>query len=52
VIGANFNLENLVTPLLTGLVSRIASTKAVVDQERALTVAEVQNLEHQLENSK
>ena len=46
VMGAQFNLENLITPLMTGLVSRIASTKAVVDQARALTVVEIQNLEH------
>ena len=52
VMGAQFNLENLITPLMTGLVSRIASTKAVVDQARALTVVEIQNLEHQLENAK
>ena len=52
VMGAQFNLENLITPLMTGLVSRIASTKAVVDQARALTVVEIQNLEHQLENTK
>ena len=51
-MGAQFNLENLITPLMTGLVSRIASTKAVVDQARALTVVEIQNLEHQLENTK
>ena len=52
VMGGHFDLDKLITPLLTGLVSRIASTKNVVDQARALTVEEVQGLEVQLENSK
>ena len=52
VMGGHFDLEKLITPLLMGLVSRIASTKNVVDQARALTVEEVQGLEMQLENSK
>ena len=52
VMGGHFDLEKLITPLMMGLVSRIASTKNVVDQARALTVAEVQSLEIQLEKSK
>lgn len=50
--GRTFQPENLITPLVTRLVSRIASCKAVADQARALTVAEVQILEKQLETAK
>ncbi len=51
VMGGHFDLEKFITPLMMGLVSRIASTKNVVDQARALTVNEVQGLELRLEKS-
>ena len=51
VMGAEFDLEKIVSPLMSGKISRITSTKAVTEQARALTVKEVQLLEKRLSTS-
>ena len=51
VMGAEFDMEKIVSPLMSGKVSRITSTKAVTEQARALTVKEVQLLEKRLSTS-
>ena len=51
VMGAEFDMEKIVSPLMSGKISRITSTKAVTEQARALTVKEVQLLEKRLSTS-
>ena len=51
VMGSEFEVEKIVSPLLSGKISRITSTKAVTEQARALTVKEVQLLEKRLATS-
>eukprot|EP00434_Breviolum_minutum_P034375 symbB.v1.2.030424.t1/scaffold3428.1/size56978/3 len=51
VMGPEFDLEKIVSPLMSGKISRITSTKAVTEQARALTVKEVQLLEKRLSTS-
>ena len=52
IIGAEFNIEAVLGPMLTGKVSRVLATRDPTEQARALTVAEVLRLEVMLDTVK